>query len=161
MRKIRSKRIFLYVAVLALLMFGRRGTDIGQLRPVEVVQLYEKNGLLFLETDTGDAGWGMTLEQAANKLRETTPGKIYLDTADYLLLEEGLEQYMPAVKSYLKRNTRMAYGPEKVDLEAAAGYLRVHRPSGKVGKQEKPREMLAFEGGKIILKNIKENENKC
>ena len=155
MRKIRN-RIVLYGLVLALLLLGRGGTDIGQLQPVEVVQLYEKNGLLILKTDTGDMGWGLTVDEAVRKLKETTPGQIYLDTADYLLIEEGVEASIPALRPYLKRRTTMAFGPEGVDLQETAAYLRVHRPSEKVGKGDKPIEKLVFEGGKIILKNIEE-----
>ena len=158
MRKIRNK-IVLYG--LALLLLGRGGTDIGQLRPVEVVQLYEKNGLLFLETDTEDMGWGLTIDEAVRKLKETTPGQIYLDTADYLLIEEGAEASIPALRPYLKRRTAMAYGPEGVDLQEAAAYLRVHQPTGIAGNGRDPVEKLVYEGGKMILKNIKKNENKC
>ena len=155
MRKIRN-RIVLYGFALALLLLGRGGTDIGQLQPVEVVQLYEKNGLLILKTDTGDMGWGLTVDEAVRKLKETTPGQIYLDTADYLLIEEGVEASIPALRPYLKRRTTMAFGPEGVDLQETAAYLRVHCPSEKVGKGSKPIEKLVFEGGKIILKNIEE-----
>ena len=155
MRKIRNRRIF-YVLVLAVLLLGGRGTDIGQLRPVEVVRVYEKAGLLFLETDTGDAGWGLTVDEAVKKLKETTMGEIYLDTADYLLLEEGIDDCLGEVRTYLKKKTKMAYSEGKIDLEVAASYLRVHSPSETVGNGNKPMEMLSFEGGKIILKKFKE-----
>ena len=156
MRKIRIKRIALYIAATALLLLGDRGVDIGQLRPVEVVQLYEKGGLLFLKTDTGDAGWGLTVDGAIAKLKKTTPGRIYLDTADYLLLEVGTEEYADSLKPYLKKRTAMVYGPEEMDLQAAAGYLRIHRPSARVKNGQNPAETLSIEGGKIILKKFKE-----
>ena len=156
MRKIRNKRILLYIAALALLLLGGRGTDIGKLRPVETVQLYEKGELLFLATDTGDVGWGLTVEQAVRKLKETTPGQIYLDTADYLLVEPGVEEHLPAMREYLKARTRVAYGPEGIDLEAVSASFRIHQPSGTIGKRSKPAEMLSLEGGKIILKKFQE-----
>lgn len=156
MRKIRNRRILLYVAALALLCWGRGGTDIGSLRPVELVSLYEKNGLLFLETDTGDMGWGVTVEETVEKLKETTPGQIYLDTADYLLLEQGLEEQLPALRAYLKRGTRLAYGQQRMNLKEVAAYLRVHCPSGTIGNRRNPGEILVFEGGKIILKKFQE-----
>ena len=156
MRKIRNSRMVWYVAALTLLLLGGRGTDIGRLRPVEVVQLTEKDGLLFLETDTGDVGWGLTINQSVQKLKETTPGQIYLDTADFVLLEEGLEEYIPDLRSYLKRRTRMAYGTKGVDLPMVADYLRVHRPTGTIGNRRKPEELLSFEGGKMILKKFEE-----
>ena len=156
MRRIKSKRIVLYLAALALLLLGGRGTDIGRLRPVEVVRLYEQNGILVLDTDTGDVGWGLTVEQAVNKLKETTAGEIYLDTADFLLIEEGLGDYLPALRPYLKKKTGAVYATEKMDLKAAAGYLQVHHPSGTVENCQKPGEILSFEGGKILLKKFQE-----
>ena len=156
MRKIRSKRIAFYIAALALLILGGKGTDIGQLRPVEVVQLYAKGNLLFLKTDTGDVGWGVTVEEAVKKLKETTPGKIYLDTADYLLLEEGVDECLPQLKRYLKKHTKVVCGPEGLNLEETAAYLRIHRPSGSLGNTEKPQERVEKVGGKIILKKFKE-----
>ena len=156
MRKIRNKGIVFYVTALSLLLLGGKGTDIGQLRPVELVQLYAKGSLLFLETDTGDVGWGVTVEEAVKKLKETTPGEIYLDTADYLLLEEGLAEYILPLRGYLKRGTKVAYGPKGLDLEETAAYLRIHRPSGRIGSTNNPPESIEKAGGKIILKKVKE-----
>ena len=153
MRKIRS-RILFYIMALTLLFLNRGGTDIGRLRPVEVIQLYEKNGFLFLETDTEDLGWGVTVEEAVKKLKETTPGQIYLDTADYLLVEDGADKYLEDVLPYLKRSTLVAYGPEKLDLQEVAAYLRVHRPTVTIGSDMNPKETLAYENEKIILKNV-------
>ena len=146
--------MILYLALMALLLLGRRGTDIGRLRPVEAVQLYEVDGIVFLKTDTGDLGWGLTLEQAIGKLRETTPGQIYLDTADFLLLEKGTEKYLPDLGCLLKKRTLLVYGEVGVDLKAAVEYLRIHKPSCRLGMGRKPGQILAYEGGKMNLKNI-------
>ena len=136
-----------------MLMFGRRGTDIGRLRPVEVVQLYEKNGLLFLETDTGDAGWGMTLEQAANKLRETTPGKIYLDTADFLLISDLDDQETEALKGILKPSIRLCETEGRVDPARAVQYLRIHKPEQRLHEwtAAKHPQQLTISNGKLML----------
>ena len=141
---------------LALLLVPRGGKDIGRLRPVEVVALYEQHELLFIETDTGDLGWGMTVDEAVGKLKQSTPGEIYLDTADYLLLEQGMEVYLPFLRPYLKKETLMVYGPHEVDLKEVAAYLRVHRPSRTIGKWWNPGEKLCFEAGKIIQKKFQE-----
>ena len=150
------KRLLLYIAALTLLLLADRGTDIGSLRPVELVQLWERNGILILETDTGDRGWGLTIDQAVAKLKETTPGQIYLDTADYLLLEEGTEQYLPQLSRYLKRSTRIAYTVRGLDLQDAAAYMRVHRPSRDMRGWIKPAEKLVWEAGKLNLKKFQE-----
>ena len=152
MRKIRNRRIVLYALALGLVLLGGRKSDIGRLHPVEVVHLYEEKGILILETDTGDKGWGLTVEQALERLKETTPGVVYLDTADYLLLGEGMEPHLPALRAYLKKGTVMAYAPEGIDLEEAAAYLRVHEPERTIKEWEEPGEWLGYEGGKMILK---------
>ena len=148
------KHVLLYIGALALLLLADRGTDIGSLRPVELVQISERNGILILETDTGDLGWGLTLEQAVGKLKETTPGRIYLDTADYLLIEEGAEQYLPQLRNYLKKGTRMVCSAEGVNLQDAAAYLRIHKPSRDIRRWMKPAEKLVIEAGKINLKKF-------
>ena len=143
-----------YAAVLSLLILGGGGTDIGQLHPVEVVQLYEKGGLLFLETDTGDKGWGLSTDEALKKLKETTPGIIYLDTADYLLVERGLDREIASLDKHLKKNTRVCYAPESIELQEVVLYLRVHRPESTLKNMEAPLEMLTYEGGRMIMKKF-------
>ena len=148
------KRVLLHIGALSLLLLANRGTDIGSLRPVEVVQLTEHRGILIMKTDTGDCGWGMTVEQAVEKLKETTPGSIYLDTADFLLLKDGLEVYIPQLGSYLKKNTRVVFTTENMNLQDAASYLRIHKPENVMKNLEKPEEQLVFEGGKLVLKKF-------
>ena len=150
------KRILLYMSALALLLLGDQGTDIGTLRPVEVVQLTEERGVLILKTDTGDYGWGLTVEQAVRKLKETTPGEIYLDTADYLLLENGTEKYLNQLRVYLKKGTKVALAEQGLDLRAAAAYLRIHSPSRTIKKGMNPAETLVYEGGKMNLKKFQD-----
>ena len=148
------KRLLLYMSALALLLMADRGSDIGSLHPVELVQLRQWNGLLILETDTGDRGWGLSIDQAVAKLKETTPGQIYLDTTEFLLLEEGVETYLPHLAEYLKKKTRVAYAAADVNLQDAADYLRIHKPSELINKGRKPVEKLVFEGGKLNLKKF-------
>ena len=150
-----SRRLW-YAAALALLLLADRGTDIGKLRPVELVQLMEEKGILILRTDTGDAGWGLTVEQAVAKLKENTPGQIYLDTADYLLLDEGTEMYLPQMAGVMKKTTRMAYAEPGGDLQNAVSYMRVHQPSSTLKSDLKPKEKLIWEGGQMNMKKIQE-----
>ena len=151
------RRILLYIGALALALLGGRGTDIGSLRPVELVRLTEQGGILILDTDTGDRGWGLTVGQAVEKLKETASGEIYLDTADYLLLEEGTEDYLPDLRHYLKEKTAVVYAVEGIDLKEAVAYLRIHEPTGTMKEGENPQEKLSLEAGKMILKNFQEN----
>ena len=150
MKRIRSKKWVCYVAVLTLLLLAGERTDIGRLRPVEVVSLCENDGVLLLETDSGEKGWGLTVEQAVEKMKETTAGVVYLDTADYLLIEKGLEYCLPSLRNYLKKKTAMVYGAKDIQLSKAAEFLGNHRPSRTIGRWDRPAEKLMYENGKII-----------
>ena len=121
------KRIVLYMAILALLTLSPvKSADIGTLRPVEVVLVYPQEDTIVLATDTEDTGQGVDVLAALENLKATTPGTIYLDTAEYLLVVEGAEDAAEQLKSVLKRSVRVCMADSAVDLKAAAEYLPVH-----------------------------------
>ena len=100
--------------------------DVGSLQPVEIIAIYNKENYVWVETDTNDWGRGASLEEALADLRETAPAVIYLDTAEYLLVEQGQQQYIETIKSYLKGSVRVCYTQEDMDLKDAVSYLRAH-----------------------------------
>ena len=77
------KRRFAYaVLLLTALAVPVEGTDIGKLRPVELVMVQMQNHQVVLRTDTGDIGQGGTAEEAYQNLKDTTSGVDYMDTDD-------------------------------------------------------------------------------
>ena len=121
------KRIVIYIITLGLLTLAPvKSADIGTLRPVEVVMVYRQEDTIVLATDTGDAGQGTDALAALENLKATTPGTIYLDTAEYLLLAEGAEDAAEQLKPVLKKSVRVCMADAAVDLKAAAKYLPVH-----------------------------------
>lgn len=122
-------KYLLYVGILlAVLLLPERGTDVGKLIPVEVAAISEADGVVSIHTDTGDSGQGQTLEAAIADLKASALGIIYLDTAEYLLLEAGTEHHLNTVERHLKPAVRLCYAREGIDLEAAANFLSVHEP---------------------------------
>ena len=121
------KRLVIYVAVLAALFFVPvERADIGKLHPVEVVHIYKEGENVVIETDSQDVGIGETLEEAFADLKETTPGVIYLDTAEYLLISPDVEDALPDLRGILSDDVQLCYAENKVDLKEAACFLPVH-----------------------------------
>lgn len=117
--------IFLLAAVCLVPV---KGTDVGRLIPMEVIAVSEDKGTITVRTDTGNIGSGNTIENAFRDLEQTASGEIYLDTAEYLLLEPGTEDHIRALRSLLKGDVRVCGAPEGIELEGAAKYLTVHKP---------------------------------
>lgn len=127
------RRILLYIVVMAAAMIiPERGTDVGKLLPVELVFLYKDEGAIVLETETGNMGRGETLEEAFADLENTTPGVIFLDAADYLMVARSVRTLTPQMAEYMKSGTRVCQAEEGTDLVLAAQYLNVHPPEMKL-----------------------------
>ena len=121
------KRWIGYLAVvIALGMASFRGTDIAKLAPVEAVWLSQSNGTVFLQTDTGDMGWGADVLGALENMKAAAPGEIFLETADYLIVEQGAENLLEETCSLLRPSCTVCTMAQIPDLEAAAQFLTVH-----------------------------------
>jgi hypothetical protein len=121
------KRIVIYIVTLGLLALAPvKSTDIGSLRPIEVVMVSRQEDVLTISTDTEDVGYGTDAMSALENLKATTSGTIYLDTAEYLLIVEGAEDAAEQLKSKLKKSVGVCMADPATDLKAAAKYLPVH-----------------------------------
>lgn len=151
-------KLLIYIVLLcAVILIPMRGTDVGQLIPVEVIAISESGGIVNVRTDTGDWGVGATLAEAFADLKDTSPGIIYLDTAAYLLLEPGMED-TEGLAGYLKGNTRVYLAKEGIPLEGITGYLSVNRSEVKLKELDHMDEIptITEEGGryKIVSKTL-------
>lgn len=140
MKWIASLIAILLVAVLDWLPF--QGTDVATLEPAEALYVSLEEQVL-VETDGGWFGRGETVEQAIADLKESSPGQVFLQTVDYLLLQEGSEEVLPALYSHLRSGCSVCRIEEKPDVEKASAYLRTHRPGMTIqhyraGKKEIP-----------------------
>lgn len=140
MKWIASLIAILLVAVLDWLPF--QGTDVATLEPAEALYVSLEEQVL-VETDGGWFGRGETVEQAIADLKESAPGQVFLQTVDYLLLQEGSEEVLPALYSHLRSGCSVCRIEEKPDVEKASAYLRTHRPGMTIqhyraGKKEIP-----------------------
>ncbi len=111
----------------AMLIAPSQDTDIASLQPVELLYIYKEGGRVTVETDTGDLGAGGDLQGAMEDLKNTTPGEVFLDTAQYLLITESAEAYLPELKQILRPAAQVLRTEAEPDLETAVKYLSVHR----------------------------------
>ena len=130
---------YMILLSLALLGAGER-SDVGKLRPVEAVALAERDGQIIVRADTGDWGRGESLSEAIGDLRDSTAGLVYLDTAEYLLLETKITEELGGI---LKPNVRVCAAEEGIGLDGVGAYLDVHRPGNRLDSGT-PYEQLEF-----------------
>ena len=152
MKEIRFYGALLLAAFLAGHLGGK--TDVAKLRPVEVIHVQIRATGITMETDTQDSGWGNTVQDALDNLRDTTAGEVFLETADFLIADQDALALVPELSGILRPNCRICVCGERVDLENAAAYLRVHKPGTTVREYlagERNVSVLQFKEGKMTL----------
>ena len=126
-------RIILYTIIIILLFFAPvERLDVADLEPVQTVAASVENEKLKLHTDTGAVGIGTSADTALQKLEESTPGVIYLDTAEYLLLTEEALGYVDGLRQYLNDSVKVSLWDGEGSIEDAAGFLRVRKDLPKL-----------------------------
>ena len=155
------KRILIYIGILALLLAAPvESSDIGKLRPVQVVSVYQENTWVVMETDTDDRGYGSTALQALQNLKDTSNGIIYLDTAEYLLLSKDTMGAAEQLRKELKDNVRLCIAAEPLDLAEVSQYLSVQGELPKLknwSQGQKLPVISTFGGSLIFLKKVENN----
>lgn len=125
-------RTMLYIIVLGLLFLAPvERLDVAKLEPVQTVAIYTDGGEVVLETDTQNMGRGADAKEALHDLEENTPGVIYLETAQYLLVTESATEYAEQLREDLKPSVYVSMWDGKGEISNAARYLSVH---GKLTK---------------------------
>ena len=102
-----------------------------------------------MATDTDDTGSGGTVAEAVQDLRETTSGRVFLDTTDYLLVGENASSYIEDIASYIKRSAKVCEMGEDIDPKDAGEYLRSHEPET---------ELKRWQEGMRLRKLVKEQD---
>ena len=119
------------VGILARLPHPAR--DVAGLIPVRTVYLYMDEGNITIETDTGDSGTGRSLTGAEADLRAGADGELFLETAQFLLLDPGVS-ITEALFDLLRPGCRVVYTGEKPDLKTVSDYLAAHTPALTLAK---------------------------
>lgn len=155
------KRILLYMMLMtAALLAPVERADVGKLRPIETVHIYRENDWVVLRTDTDDMGIGATAMQALQNMKDTASGIIYLDTAEYLLLDKDTQDAAEALRGVLKDKVRLCQASKKIEPKDATKYLSAHNDLPRMQDWEKGQELpvlAQFGNRQIILKKVENN----
>ena len=121
------KRWLLYgILFSAAVLVPVNRADVGKLHPVQTVSISYHNEQVVLQTDTGEMGVGETTELALENLKQTAPAIIYLDTAEFLLVEENALRYVADLRRFLESSIRVCLVEPEVELDQASKYLQIH-----------------------------------
>ena len=154
------KTLICYVLIIAAAISAPvEKADVAKLRPIEVIYIYKDADAVILKTDTEDVGIGADVENALQDMKLTSPAVIYLDTAEYLLLEKDTQEDAEALRSELKPSVRLCMCNKPIDLAEAAKYLGVHGnlPKMKEWKVDTELPLLSTFGDSLIF--LKKVEN--
>ena len=121
-------RKILYAIILALLaMAPVKRLDVAKLEPVQTVAVFLDQNEVILQTDTDNKGRGETVEVALQTLEDTTPGVIYLDTAQYLLVTEEAVICVKELRKYLSPSVKVVLWDGEGSVASASQYLDVRK----------------------------------
>lgn len=124
--------IIMALALLLLTMLPFPGTELGELRPVSVLGVEAEEKQIRISTDTMDVGVGETLDGALRNLEDTTPGHVFLDTVENLVITEEARYLLPQLRSILRSTVTVCIAESGIDLEAASEFLHNHIPEKKL-----------------------------
>lgn len=145
-----KKWIPMLLLAAAVLWSPARGTDVGRLIPVELVQILRTEQGFLVRTDTENRGFGESLPAAFADLKEQASGEIFLETAEYVLLTEDSRGCARDLPAYFRPGTQIYQAPPLEDLVAAAEYLGQHSvpsPLFRLGEGERLPHLTEREGG--------------
>ena len=125
-------RWILYIAILASLFLAPlERLDVAKLLPIQAVAVYMDGDAVVLETDTGHKGRGTDVAEGLQNLKKNTPAVVYLDTAEYLLLDKNATDFLEQLKNFLKPSVKICICDASGRVQKVAEYLNVH---GKLPK---------------------------
>lgn len=101
--------------------------DVAKLEPVRTVCITMEAGKVCIETDTGDKGTGKDLPEAAADLKENADGEIFLETAEFLILDPKV-QITEDLFVLFRPDCGVVFSDDRPDLKTVADYLSVHKP---------------------------------
>lgn len=122
-----------FIAAAILSRLPHPAVDIARLDPVQSVYLYMDGDAMTIETDSGDSGSGPDLEGAYAALRANAHREIFLDTAEYLILDPDVP-ITEAFYELLRPTTQVVFSNEKPNLETISDYLTIHPPEITLAK---------------------------
>lgn len=127
-----KKRWVLLLAALILSRVEHTGTQVDRLEPVEILMVTVQDGEVCILTDTGAHGVGPDLGRAVENLHASASAAVFLDTAQYLIVDEGGQMLLEQLYPMLRPACQVCRVQTDVDLTEAAAFLRAHPPQTRL-----------------------------
>lgn len=122
-----KKWMWLFLAAGILLSrVEHTGTAIDLLEPAQVVRITVEDEETSIETDTGAKGIGKDLTAAVENLHSSSPTVVFLETAEYLIVNERAVEELPEVYELLRPSCQMCVSDGELDLKEAGSFLKTH-----------------------------------
>lgn len=148
-----KKWLFMAALLLTCSALPSPGTELGELHPVSVLLVDNSGRQVVAQTDTGQLGAGETLPAALLDLKETTPGHIFLDTVEYLVLQGNAQRLLPDLQQQLRPGVRVCTADEGAEAESLTEFLKSHPPKAKLSEltAESPLQNIQIKEGRQLL----------
>ena len=118
------KRMLLYIVVISLSFLAPLNkVDVATLAPVEAISICKSNGVIIIETDTGEYGEGTSINDALNELKANSLNKVYLDTTKYLLVHDNAVDLIVFLRTQLKGTVKLCMWRGECNLKDVIKYL--------------------------------------
>lgn len=124
--------ILMAICIAVFASLPSQGTELGELHPVSLLVAQTEGKSIHLLTDTGDRGEGETVEAALRNLEDTTPGHLFLDTVQYLVVTEQTRYLIPQLKEMLRPGVLVCLTESQIDPEAVPAFLTTHQPENRL-----------------------------
>lgn len=144
-------KTILYMLVLAaVLVCPTKATDVGKLQPVQTIAVYRDEDGYAVLTDTDDVGRGESIDSAIDNLKSTTPATIYMDTAQYLIVNE--ESVIEDIRPHLKKNVKLCRFVGQPPMKSVSKFLSAHNVDISLGNWQYGAKLLVLDCTKDRLK---------
>jgi hypothetical protein len=104
------------------------GRDVSVIEPIQVIRIQRRGDTFVLETDTGRTGLGNNPAQAIADMSQTSDREIFLDTTEYLLVQEDANADISGMIPFLRPSCKLYRENGNMDISQAGGYLETHEP---------------------------------
>ena len=143
-------RMIAYIVILAALFFvPLERMDVAMLEPVQIIYICQDGERVRISTDTDAVGEGVDIADALRSLHQTTPGVVYLGTAEYLLFDRASETAIADARQLLPQNLTICLA-ESVDYENLAKFLDTHGKLPRFRDWEPGDPLPELQGEKIV-----------
>lgn len=84
-------------AAICLWELSAIGADAAKLLPTQLLIISVENGAVRVRSDNGAAGSGQTLSRALVQMQRSAEGRLFLDTAEHIVVEQSARELLPQI----------------------------------------------------------------